>query len=101
MTRAERAAAVEEAARTGRTGPNGLYTPAMIESMEPSKIAAVMNSYVDRLNLDQIAEAKRKARSLALTIFVAGVATGGVAVYVAMSLWFNPLREVLRHLTEK
>lgn len=101
MSRAERAAAVEEAARTGRTGPNGLYTPAMIEAMEPTKIAAVMNSYVDRLNLDQIAEAKRKARSLALTIFTVGIVAGGVAVYVAMSLWINPLREVLQHLTAK
>jgi hypothetical protein len=101
MNRSERAAAIEEAARTPRTGPRGLYTPDMVESMDADKVAAVLNSYVERLNIDQIAEAKRNARKLAIRIFVGGIVVGAAATYVAVMLWLNPLYTILRQLTDK
>ena len=99
MNRAAKIAAIEATAESnGRTGSNGLYTREIVEGMEPSRIAAVLNAYVERLNVDAIADAKRKARRVALVIFLIGSLFGGGVVYFGIAVWMNPVRELLKHL---
>lgn len=100
MNRQEKIDTIERTAMTGtRTGPQGLYTPTIIENMEPSKIAAVLNAYVDRINVDAVMEARRKAYRAALTLLLVGLVLGAGGMYIAMSLWMNPIRDLLQHLS--
>lgn len=99
MARRDKIDQIEEAASAGTgTGPNGLYTADIVSGMEPSRLAATLNAYVARLNIDAITEARRKARRLALSIFMLGAAVGGATVYFAVAVWMNPIRELLQHL---
>lgn len=99
MNRREKIDRLEAAAQadTG-TGVQGLYTPDIVSGMEPSRLAATLNAYVARLNIDAIAEARRKARRLALGIFVAGAFVGATLMHFAVAIWMNPVRELLQHL---
>lgn len=99
MNRREKIDRIEAAAQSDiGTGAQGLYTPDIVSGMEPSRLAATLNAYVARLNIDAISEAKRKARRLALSIFTVGVVVGATLTYFAVAVWMNPVRELLQHL---
>lgn len=89
------------AAAGSRAGANGLYTESMVETMSPRRIAEVINTYVERVNVDYVKESKRKARIAALQFVVLGMVLGGGIVYAAIMLFFHPLRDILAQLTHK
>lgn len=101
MNRTEKINTVEGLATDSTVGPNGLYTPRIVEGMDPARIAAVLNTYVSRINFDMLLAARRKAYRVAFTFVTIGFVLGALCTYFAVAVWMNPLREVLQHIAPK
>lgn len=72
-----------------RDHSHGMFTPEFVDGRDPEDIAGILNQLVSRVNHDEVRDAKRAARNLAISLFVAGAVFGfvsGVAFLLPLAL---------------